>query len=186
MATNSPSTASVEVSPVATFSTARASTVLSPSTSVTTVSHRNEILSLWKARSCMIFEARSWLRRWTTVTLVANFVRNSASSMAESPPPTTAISLPRKKNPSQVAQVDTPWPRRRASLGSSSISERAPVLTMTARARCSSSSTYAFSGDPEKSTLVTLRVRYSAPNRAAWARNVPISSGPMIPSMKPG
>ena len=38
------------------------------------------------------------------VTLVAKRVRKSASSMAESPPPTTPISLPEKKNPSQVAQ----------------------------------------------------------------------------------
>jgi len=44
------------------------------------------------------------------VTLVAKRVRNSASSMAESPPPITVIGLPEKKNPSQVAQEETPWP----------------------------------------------------------------------------
>ena len=56
----------------------------------------------------MTFEARSSLRRWMRVTLSANRVRNSASSRAESPPPTTAMSWSRKKNPSQVAQVETP------------------------------------------------------------------------------
>ena len=43
-------------------------TLSSPSTSVTDVSHRKSILSLAKARSCMIFDARSSLRRWMTVT----------------------------------------------------------------------------------------------------------------------
>ena len=52
---------------------------------------------LARAFSCMIFDARSVSRRCTTVTLLAKRVRNSASSIAESPPPTTAISWPRKK-----------------------------------------------------------------------------------------
>ena len=43
----------------------------------------------------MIFEARSASRRWISVTLRANRVRKVASSTAESPPPTTATSLPR-------------------------------------------------------------------------------------------
>ena len=38
--------------------------------------------------SAMIFEARSVLRRWITVTDLPNLVRNMASSSAESPPPT--------------------------------------------------------------------------------------------------
>ena len=63
-----------------------------------------------KARSCMIFDARSSSRRWMSVTLSANLVRKIASSTAESPPPTTAMSWSRKKKPSQVAHVDTPWP----------------------------------------------------------------------------
>jgi hypothetical protein len=52
-----------------------------------------------------------------SVTLVAKRVRKSASSMAESPPPMTAISLPEAKKPSQVAQELTPWPMRACSLG---------------------------------------------------------------------
>ena len=95
---------------------------------------RNSIFGLASARSCMIFEARSESRRWINVTLSANLVRNRASSSAESPPPTTAIWWPRKKKPSHVAHVDRPWPSRRASASRPSISERAPVLTITASA----------------------------------------------------
>ena len=70
--------------------------------------HTNSIFSFFFARSCMIFDARSSSRRWSTFTLVANLVRKIASSIAVSPPPTTPTSLPLKKNPSQVAQADTP------------------------------------------------------------------------------
>ena len=52
----------------------------------------------------MIGEARKSSRRWTTVTLSANFVRKTASSIAESPPPTTITFLFRKKAASQTAQ----------------------------------------------------------------------------------
>ena len=44
-------------------------------------------------------------------------MRKIASSIAESPPPTTAMGFSRKKKPSQVAQVDTPWPSSRCSDG---------------------------------------------------------------------
>ena len=81
-------------------------------------------------------------RRWMSVTLSANFVRNMASSTAESPPPTTAISWPRKKKPSQVAHVDRPWPISRLSASSPSMSDWAPVDTMTVSARCSWSRTH--------------------------------------------
>ena len=69
---------------------------------------RNSILGLARARSCMIREARNSSRRWITVTLEAKRVKKMASSMAESPPPATAMCWSRKKKPSQVAQVDTP------------------------------------------------------------------------------
>ena len=57
-----------------------------------------------RARSSMIFEARNSSRRWTSVTLAANLDRKIASSIAESPPPTTIVWLSRKKAASQVAQ----------------------------------------------------------------------------------
>ena len=45
-----------------------------------------------KSRFCRIFSARRRSRRWTSVTLVAKWVRNSASSTAVLPPPTTTTS----------------------------------------------------------------------------------------------
>ena len=69
-----------------------------------------------------------------TVTCDANRVRNVASSIAESPPPMTAIGLPRKKKPSQVAHVETPCPISDRSAGSPSSFADAPVATITARA----------------------------------------------------
>ena len=77
--------------------------------------HANVILGLVIARWDMILEARSSSRRCTMVTELANLVKKVASSTAESPPPTTAMSWPPKKNPSQVAHQDTPWPQRRCS-----------------------------------------------------------------------
>ena len=72
--------------------------------------------------------------------------------MAESPPPTTTIGLSWKKKPSQVAQVDTPKPRRRLSLGRSSQRAVAPVEMMTVLARYSSSSIHTPKGREERST----------------------------------
>ena len=86
------------------------------------------------ARSSMIFEARKASRRCSSVTLEAKRVRNIASSIAESPPPTTAISLSRKKNPSQVAQLDTPCPISACSLGNPSQRALAPEATISVRA----------------------------------------------------
>ena len=135
IATNSPVTGRSARSPVWTSSTTTWSSLLSPTISVTTEFHRISILGLEKARSCMILLARSWSRRTIIVTLVANFVRNMASSTAESPPPTTAISWSRKKKPSQVAHVDTPWPISRPSFSSPSISDCAPVARISERPR---------------------------------------------------
>ena len=115
MATNSPVTGSVDVAPVTTLRTTAPSSLVSPTRSSTTVFHIISILGFDSARSCMIFEARSASRRWIMVTFDANLVRNVASSTAESPPPTTAISWPRKKKPSHVAQVDSPCPSSRLS-----------------------------------------------------------------------
>ena len=84
------------------------SSLSSPCSSATSAFHSNAILSLAKARSCMILEPRNWSRRCTIVTLDAKRVRNVASSRAESPPPTTTMFCSRKKNPSHVAHQDTP------------------------------------------------------------------------------
>src|SRR3989339_1561221 len=82
----------------------------SPSTSRISVFHEKDTFEFFFTRSCMIFEARSSSRRTTTVILSTNRLRNNASSIAASPPPLTTISFPRKKNPSHVAQAETPRP----------------------------------------------------------------------------
>ena len=135
----------------------------------------------------MIFDARSVSRRWTTVTFEANFVRKIASSSAESPPPTTAIGLSRKKKPSQVAHVDTPWPISARSDGSPSSRADAPVATMSASRRVlAPRRSSRVNGRRETSTAVTSPWTISAPKRSACARISAISSGPMMPSRKPG
>ena len=89
----------------------------SPSTSSTTLFQRTVILGFPSARSAMTFEARKASRRWTIVTVRQSRERKRASSMAVSPPPTTATSWLRKKAPSQVAQAETPRPRNARSDG---------------------------------------------------------------------
>ena len=49
------------------------------------------MFSVFRARSSMIFEARNSSRRLTIVTLLENFARKIASSIAESPPPTMIV-----------------------------------------------------------------------------------------------
>ena len=105
---------------------------LVPITSVTVEFQSNSIFGLSKARCCMIFEARSSSRRWTTVTVLANLVRKTASSIAVSPPPTTTTFLSRKKKPSQVAQADTPKPISSASDGRPSSLAEAPDAMISA------------------------------------------------------
>ena len=109
-------------------------------------------------------------RRWISVTLEANLVRNVASSTAESPPPTTAISWPRKKNPSQVAHVDRPWPSsstlgfeaEHQALRAGGDDDRVGGELPVAHARRN--------GRSLKSTAVTFSVRNSAPKRSACSR----------------
>ena len=162
----------------------------SPRHSSTTYPSSQAIFGLARARSIITFEARSSSRRCTIVTLEANFVRKLASSIAESPPPTTTISCSRKNAPSQTAQYETPRPCRRASDSRPIWRAVAPVATITARAlivpACVSSSCGVAIGSAEKRTAVTSSVRMSAPKRSACARICCISSGPMMPSLKPG
>ena len=146
--------------------------------------HRD--LGVVDGRCPMIFDARNSSRLWTMVTALANLARNRASSIAESPPPTTSTRLSRKKNPSQVAHAETPRPVRRCSPGTSSQLADAPVAMITESAVYSSSPVQRRKGLAERSTRVTSTVSSSAPKRAACLRKRSIISGPMIPSGKPG
>ena len=90
----------------------------------------------------MICDARNSSRRWTTVTLVPNFDRKIASSMAESPPPTTMIRFSRKNAASQVAQYEMPRLASSSSPGTPSFLCSAPMARITVRARWASSPTH--------------------------------------------
>ena len=117
MAMNRPVTGSSRVWPVSTSVSVMALTLSWPLIPVTVLFHAKRIFGSASARSAMILLARSSSRRWTRVTVSANLVRKVASSRAESPPPTTAMSWPRKKKPSHVAHHETPCPDRRFSSG---------------------------------------------------------------------
>jgi len=134
----------------------------------------------------MTLLARRSPRRWTTVTLEAILVRNSASSMAVSPPPTTPMSLLRKKKPSQVAQAETPCPLSAFSLGMSSHFAEAPVAMMTASACICRLPASMRNGRSRSTARVTTSSMICVPKRSACARNSSISSGPRIPVGNPG
>ena len=181
MAMKAPAQGSSEVWPVITLRRRTPVTTDSPRISSTTEFQMKASRSFLKARSCMIFEARSLSRRWTTLTLVANLVRKVASSIAVSPPPTTTSSLPRKKNPSQVAQVETPCPMRRPSPGTPIFRAEAPEAMISVLAcNVASASTVIVRGGRVTSTAVISPLRNSVPKRSAWARISFIRSGPMI------
>ncbi len=144
------------------------------------------IFGLDSARCAMILLARNSSRRWMMVTASPNRVRNVASSIAESPPPTTTMCWPRKKKPSQVAQDETPWPSSSCSPGTPSGRQAEPVARMTARAWYSVLPIHTRFTAPRSSTRDTSSVMYSAPKRSACLRMLSISSGPRMPSGKPG
>src|SRR6202521_733825 len=135
MATKTPATGKFVISFVCvlrsvTFSTPPFAT---SEISSTTTGVTSRILSLARARSTMIFDARNSGRRCNTFTRLANLERKFASSIAVSPPPTTAISFPRKKYPSHVAQVDTPYPISLRSDSSPIMRAVAPAAMISAR-----------------------------------------------------
>jgi len=138
------------------------------------------------ALSCIILLARSSPRLCTRRTLLANFVRNVASSIAESPPPTTTISLPLKNGPSHVAQYDTPLPASSPSPGTPSLRGLAPVAMITALAVYSSEAVITRNGRRAKSTLVTSSSTIAVPILSACARMSSMRSGPIIASRNPG
>ncbi len=87
-----PLTASVRSSPVRVSRSLNPVTLPSPSTSTTSALVSQRIFASLRARSSMIREARNSSRRCTIVTDRAKRVRKVASSIAESPPPMTAMS----------------------------------------------------------------------------------------------
>ncbi len=136
----------------------------------------------------MIFEARSSSRRWTTVTELAKRVRKVASSIAVSPPPTTTIALSLKKKPSQVAQAETPKPMSSRSAGRPS---RLGGGAGGDDQRVAGDLAVLGGGDAERPLrqvdrrdLVEQQRRCRSAPPGCGTRS--ISSGPRIPSGKPG
>jgi len=92
-----------------------------------------------------------------------------------------------KKNPSQVAQAETPNPMSSFSAGSPNSFAEAPVATISTLAKNSSpSAVTTWNGRRRKSTFSAWEKSSLAPNRWAWVRMRSMSSGPWIPSGKPG
>ncbi len=184
---NTPFTGSSRSDPSFVLLSRRPVTALpSPTISSITTDRTSWILGFFRMRSCMILDARSSSRRWRTYTFVAYFVRKLASSMAVSPPPTTAISTPRKKKPSQVAHAETPRPWYFFSDGMPSHFADAPVAMTTASAVKARSSCQSWKGRRERSTRVTSPISKRVPNRSACFFIFSMSSGPRIPSGNPG
>ena len=119
--------------------------------------------SLAKARSCMILEARSASRRWTTVTLVGELGEEERLFHGGVTAPDDGDLLAAEEEPVARGTRRQPVAQKAISLSRPSISDCAPVETMTASAGTSSSPTQTVNGRAEKSTPVTLAVRYSAP-----------------------
>jgi len=104
MKMNAPVTGTRTVFPVRLWRLVTAASRSSPSNSVTICSIMNRIFGLARACSTAHGWAWKWSNSWRIVTEEAYFVRETASSRAELPPPITAMSCPAKKSPSQVAQ----------------------------------------------------------------------------------
>ena len=128
----------------------------------------------------MILEARSSLRRWTTVTVSPNLVRKMASSRAESPPPITAMCLTPEEEPvTRGARRDTP--AEQALLGLQAEHQRSgprrhdhrpgPVLDLLAGGRVGSP-------DPE-------RTGWRSPPGRPWSSDTRRQTGPPGPACWP-
>ena len=186
MATNTPPARTDSSAPVSVLRTTTSETLPSPRMSATSHDRCIVMRGLAMARSCIMRLARSLSRRCTTWTAGENFVRNVASSMAESPPPTTTISCPLKNGPSQVAQYETPRPASADSPARPSLRGLAPVHMMTASASYSSPEVRTFSGSRLKSTLTASSSSIVVPMRRDCSRMSDMRSGPITPPLKPG
>ena len=124
-------------------------------------------------------------------TVEPNFARYAASSIAVSPPPTTARGWLRNagRAPSQTAHALTPPPvwARRSSLGRPSQFATAPVAMITAWVRTSPPpEVFSTNGWDEKSQDSISSATTRVPNRSACFWNSDIISGPVTPSGNPG
>jgi hypothetical protein len=100
-----------------------------------------------------------------------------ASSMAESPPPITAMGLLRKMGaaPSHTAQAEMPLFQKPVSSSEPLKGSRlatAPVAMMSVCAVTSFSSVHSLKGRRDRSTLSTVSVKMRVPKRRLCSRNL--------------
>ena len=107
--------------------------------------------------------------------------RNTASSTATSPPPTTATVRFLKNAPSHVAQYETPMPESFSSPGTPSLECDAPVASMTAFATKSPSAVWTIFSLAAFSTPCTSAVINETPRLSACILNLSDSSLPLSP-----
>ena len=138
---------------------------------------------------CIAPEARKESRRCTRSTSEAKLVRWTASSIAESPPPTTTRRLFRKigRAPSQTAHAEMPRCQNFSSFSTPRRRAIAPVATISVLVlKVSPPSVVTANGREERSTEAMVSVMMRAPQRSAWSRIRDIRSMPPIPSGNPG
>ena len=139
----------------------------SPSTSSTTALVTNSIFGFARARSSMIGEARNSSRRWTIGHLVGELRQEDRLLHRRVAAADDDDLLPGRTRRRRPRSTRRPGPGAARSDSRPSWRALAPVATITARARNSSSPTSTRNGRSEKSTSVTSSVRYSAPKRSA-------------------
>mmetsp|Transcript_37929 Transcript_37929/g.107252 ORF Transcript_37929/g.107252 Transcript_37929/m.107252 type:complete len:229 (-) Transcript_37929:215-901(-) len=150
----------------------------------TVVFHRTRMEGCPRTRPARALPARREPPRCITVTARLDRARWSASSIAVSPPPTTATSRPRKGKPSQVAQALTPLPRRPCSPGTRSHLVSAPQARTRALASSSRPEPFARTrrGRAERLTRRAGAPTKRAPKPAAWRRMTRTRPGPVASS----
>ena len=117
MATNTAATSTSYSAAVCTLRTRSPVTWCSPCTASTLVEFRTTMVGWACSRATVAVDDRNRFRWWMRVTRRASGARNRASSVAASPPPTTATSWPVNWSPSRLALALTPWPRSSRSPG---------------------------------------------------------------------
>src|SRR3989304_5007884 len=167
MAIKIPSRGSSDVVPSLLLATITFSTWFPPLTSLTSEFQITFNLGSDETFCCIASEALNASLLWIIVTSVAYFARVRASSMAESPPPTTATFLSLKNGASQGAQDDAPLPIKSLIPGASNHLVSAPTATIAEFARYLVPPATTSNGFLETSMLSAFFSTNSAPKETA-------------------
>ena len=179
-AMNTPLTSSVLDSPDLTFFIVIDSTLSWPLISSTTLSVITSILSALKSSSLNTACALNPSRLWIRYTFSQPLDKNSASSNATSPPPTTAVILFLKNAPSHVAQYETPMPVSLSSPSTFNLEGEFPVAIINALASNVPSSVVTVLTSPVTSSEITSVHTFSISNLSACSDILRPKSKPLI------